>query len=109
MSGLLSELPALGAVGIALLLMAFLLSLARRRLQPPSRRRRRDVEVIGLTPQHRLHVVSVAGQRLVVGTGPDGPPRLITTLHAPQAAVYGASSSVHGSDRGGSISHLGAS
>lgn len=36
--------------------------------------------VIGLTPGHALHVVDVAGRRLLVGTGPSGAPRLLLEL-----------------------------
>jgi hypothetical protein len=33
-----------------------------------------------LTSTHSLHIVEVDGRRLLVGTGPGGPPRLVTEL-----------------------------
>jgi len=35
---------------------------------------------ISLTSTHRLHVVEIEGRRLLVGTGPSGPPQLISEL-----------------------------
>lgn len=35
---------------------------------------------IVLTSTHRLHVVEIDGRRLLVGTGPAGPPQLVTEL-----------------------------
>lgn len=42
--------------------------------------RGRAQTVVGLTPGHALHVVEVAGRRLLVGTGPSGPPALLLEL-----------------------------
>jgi hypothetical protein len=40
-----------------------------------------------LTPQHQLHVVELAGRRLIVGTGPAGAPRLVCELPASTGVV----------------------
>lgn len=40
----------------------------------------RSERPIALTSQHRLHVVEVEGRRLLVGTGPSGPPQLLVEL-----------------------------
>jgi flagellar biogenesis protein FliO len=37
-------------------------------------------KLIHLGSGHRLHVVEVEGRRLLVGTGPSGPPQLLTEL-----------------------------
>lgn len=60
------------------LLVALLVLLALRR--GASVRREQARVVIGLTPGHALHVVDVAGRRLLVGTGPSGAPRLLLEL-----------------------------
>jgi flagellar biogenesis protein FliO len=36
--------------------------------------------LIPLGAGHRLHVVEVEGRRLLIGTGPSGPPQLLTEL-----------------------------
>lgn len=48
-------------------------------------RHQRAQSVVSLTPGHALHVVELAGRRLVVGTGPSGPPRLL--LELPEAGL----------------------
>ncbi|MFV8749219.1 hypothetical protein ACNOYE_01580 [Nannocystaceae bacterium ST9] len=37
---------------------------------------------VALTGQHAVHVVELEGERLVIGTGPSGAPRLIARLPA---------------------------
>jgi hypothetical protein len=37
-------------------------------------------KIIPLGAGHRLHVVELEGRRLLVGTGPSGPPQLLTEL-----------------------------
>jgi hypothetical protein len=37
-------------------------------------------KVIALGSGHRLHVVELEGRRLLIGTGPSGPPNLVTEL-----------------------------
>ncbi|MCA9716899.1 MAG: hypothetical protein H6713_07870 [Myxococcales bacterium] len=71
-----ANLPVVLLVGLTLGGLAFALSLLSRRLQTSAR----AGEVVRLTSQHRLHVVEIAGRRLVVGTGPDGAPRLVYAL-----------------------------
>jgi hypothetical protein len=61
------------ALAAGLLVLLGLLRLTRRA-------RSRSERPIALTSQHRLHVVEVEGRRLLVGTGPGGPPRLIVEL-----------------------------
>lgn len=40
----------------------------------------RQEKLIPLGSGHRLHVVEVEGRRLLIGTGPSGPPQLLTEL-----------------------------
>lgn len=63
-------------VGGGLLAALVLLRLAR----PVRGTRAGPQTVVGLTPAHALHVVEVDGRRLLVGTGPGGPPRLLMEL-----------------------------
>ena len=37
-------------------------------------------QTVALTGQHALHVVEIAGRRLLVGTGPSGAPRVLAEL-----------------------------
>ncbi|MCY1066807.1 hypothetical protein OV090_18675 [Nannocystis sp. RBIL2] len=53
-------------------------------------RHERAQTVVGLTPAHALHVVEVAGRRLLVGTGPGGPPNLLLELPDPPPAPWNA-------------------
>ncbi len=70
-------------VGGGLLVALLLLTALGRGLDRG--RRQRAQSVVSLTPGHALHVVEIAGRRLVVGTGPSGPPRLL--LELPDAGV----------------------
>lgn len=63
---------ALVAVGL-LLVLGVLVRLTRGAGKLPTR-------VIALGAGHRLHVVELEGRRLLVGTGPSGPPQLLTEL-----------------------------
>ena len=40
----------------------------------------RQEKLIPLGSGHRLHVVELEGRRLLIGTGPSGPPQLLTEL-----------------------------
>ncbi|MBL9105855.1 MAG: hypothetical protein JNL82_33345 [Myxococcales bacterium] len=57
------------------LLVALLGLLRLRRDAGPARGR-----PITLTATHRLHVVEIDGRRLLIGTGPGGPPQLVAEL-----------------------------
>ncbi len=63
---------ALVAVGL-LLVLGVLVRLTRGAGTLPAK-------VIVLGAGHRLHVVELEGRRLLVGTGPSGPPQLLTEL-----------------------------
>ncbi|MBA3547704.1 MAG: flagellar biosynthetic protein FliO [Nannocystis sp.] len=69
----LDERLAIVVVGLGLTLVLLLLvRVTRRRVGPQ--------KLIHLGSGHRLHVVEVEGRRLLVGTGPSGPPQLLTEL-----------------------------
>lgn len=72
-------------VGGGLLALLLLLRLART---AHGRLPARPQTVVGLTPAHALHVVEVDGRRLLVGTGPSGPPQLL--LELPELPVTAA-------------------
>lgn len=69
----LDERIAIALVGLGLSLVLLALARARRGSDGPLRS-------IALGAGHRLHVVEVEGRRLLVGTGPGGPPQLLTEL-----------------------------
>ena len=98
----LAGMEPLVTVGVVLLLLFGVLSWLTRRMQgggrfggvDPARRS------IRLTPEHAVHVVELGGQRLVIGTGPGGPPRLIAQLGRPgqsEPAPADASTPAHAS------------
>lgn len=61
-------------VGLGLLLVLLVLArLTRGATKGPQK-------IIALGAGHRLHVVELEGRRLLVGTGPSGPPNLLTEL-----------------------------
>ncbi|MCA9663435.1 MAG: flagellar biosynthetic protein FliO [Myxococcales bacterium] len=64
--------------GVVLAVMFVFLALLGRRLG--GRARAANQSVVGLTGQHRLHVVEIDGRRLLVGTGPSGAPSLLGEL-----------------------------
>ena len=64
--------------GVVLAVMFVFLALLGRRMG--GRSRRANQQVVGLTGQHRLHVVDLDGRRLLVGTGPSGAPNLLSEL-----------------------------
>ena len=76
------------AVGGGLLVALLLLVWLGRGMR--GSRRERAQTVVGLTPAHALHVVEVAGRRLLVGTGPGGPPNLLLELPDPPPAPWNA-------------------
>ena len=61
--------------GAVLAVMFIFLALLGRRFG--GRARAANQSVVGLTSQHRLHVVELDGRRLLVGTGPSGAPSLL--------------------------------
>ncbi|HLT38996.1 MAG TPA: flagellar biosynthetic protein FliO [Enhygromyxa sp.] len=42
-------------------------------------------QTVALTGQHAIHVVEIAGRRLLVGTGPSGAPRVLVELGEAEA------------------------
>lgn len=64
--------------GVVLAVMFVFLALLGRRMG--GRSRAANQKVVGLTNQHRLHVVDLDGRRLLVGTGPSGAPNLLSEL-----------------------------
>lgn len=103
MGSLGANLP--GLVSLALILGGAAMALAVASRWVRGGGRARDREVVRLTPQHQLHVVEVAGQRLIVGTGPGGAPRLVYALAAqgerPHAVSRGPSHGLLGEERSG--------
>lgn len=83
------------AVGGGLLVALLLLVLLRR--GSAASRRERPRSVVTLTPGHALHVVDVAGRRLLVGTGPSGPPSLLLELQDPAVPPWAGQLDVGGS------------
>lgn len=70
----LDERIAIVVVGLGLTLGLLLIARASRRTGAGPQK------LIHLGSGHRLHVVEVEGRRLLVGTGPSGPPQLLTEL-----------------------------
>ena len=68
---------------IALSWLVLLLAALSRRLAQAGRGR----ETVALTGQHAVHVVEIAGRRLLVGTGPSGAPRVLAELGEVEAAA----------------------
>jgi hypothetical protein len=64
-------------VGLVLLALLVLLSALNRRSRGRSGAGR---QTVALTGQHAVHVVEIAGRRLLVGTGPSGAPRVLAEL-----------------------------
>lgn len=64
--------------GVVLLVIFAALTLVTRKLQ--NKRGQGASKVINLTPQHQLHIVELAGQNLLIGTGPQGAPRFLCEL-----------------------------
>jgi hypothetical protein len=62
-------------VGVVLLGLFAILSRLTRRLRGGG-----SGQTVALTGQHALHVVEIAGRRLLVGTGPSGAPRVLAEL-----------------------------
>ena len=67
------------SVGIVLLLLLAVLSWLTRRI-PAGSLGAATKERVKLTPQHSVHLVEVAGLRLLVGTGPSGAPQVLARL-----------------------------
>lgn len=76
------------AVGVGLLLA--LVVLTRLGRGSAAARRQRAQTVVGLTPGHALHVVELAGRRMLIGTGPSGPPSLLLELPEPGTPTWAA-------------------
>ncbi len=70
----LDERLVLALVGLGLLLALLVLVRVSRGARTGPQK------IITLGAGHRLHVVEVEGRRLLVGTGPSGPPQLLTEL-----------------------------
>lgn len=82
---MLEEQLQIAAVAAGLLVV--LLVLLRLTRRPQSSRGK----PIALSSTHQLHVVEVEGRRLLVGTGPSGPPQLISELAELPAWIHSAS------------------
>jgi hypothetical protein len=67
------ERIAVVVVGLGLALGLLVLARMRRAAAGPPK-------LISLGSGHHLHVVEVEGRRLLIGTGPSGPPQLLTEL-----------------------------
>jgi hypothetical protein len=65
-------------VGAVLLGLLAILSHLTRRLRGGGAGQGR--QTVALTGQHAVHVVEIAGRRLLVGTGPSGAPRVLVEL-----------------------------
>ncbi len=63
-------------VGAVLLGLLALLSVLSKRARGVAGAR----ESVALTGQHAVHVVEIAGRRLLLGTGPSGAPRVLAEL-----------------------------
>ena len=72
------------AVGGGLLVALLLLVWLGRGVRGGDRRQRPEL-VVSLGSGHALHLVDIAGRRLIVGTGPTGAPRLMLELSEPAA------------------------
>lgn len=70
----LDERLAVVLVGLGLSLVLLVLARASRKGRPGSQ------QLISLGAGHRLHVVEFEGRRLLIGTGPNGSPQLLTEL-----------------------------
>lgn len=70
----LDERLAVVLVGLGLSLVLLVLARSARRARGGPQK------LIPLGSGHRLHVVEVEGRRLLIGTGPSGPPQLLTEL-----------------------------
>jgi hypothetical protein len=70
----LDERVVFALVGLVLLLALLVLARLTRG------NTRAATKVIALGSGHRLHVVELEGRRLLIGTGPSGPPNLVTEL-----------------------------
>jgi hypothetical protein len=73
-------------VGVVLLGLLVILSQLNRRVRGGGAGQARQTVV--LTGQHAIHVVEIAGRRLLVGTGPSGAPRVLAELGEAEAAAY---------------------
>jgi hypothetical protein len=71
--------PLLLVGGVLLGLLAILSHLTRRLRGGGAGHGR---QTVALTGQHAIHVVEIAGRRLLVGTGPSGAPRVLVELGA---------------------------
>jgi hypothetical protein len=65
-------------VGVVLLGLFVILAQLNRRVRGGGVGQGR--QTVALTGQHALHVVEIAGRRLLVGTGPSGAPRVLAEL-----------------------------
>jgi hypothetical protein len=67
-------------VGVVLLGLLAALSWLSRRLRGAGAALGHGRESVSLTGQHAVHVIEIAGRRLLVGTGPSGAPRVLAEL-----------------------------
>ena len=79
----LDERLAVVVVGLGLTLVLLALARTARRATAGPKK------VIVLGSGHHLHVVEVEGRRLLIGTGPSGPPQLLTELAELPPWVHG--------------------
>jgi hypothetical protein len=73
-------------IGAVLLGLLAILSHLTRRLRGGGAGQGR--QSVALTGQHAIHVVEIAGRRLLVGTGPSGAPRVLAELGEVEAVVH---------------------
>ncbi|NVB36796.1 flagellar biosynthetic protein FliO [Pseudenhygromyxa sp. WMMC2535] len=98
----LASLDPLTSVGVVLAGLFVGLSWLTRRLQSPGLPAgSRSERSFTLTGQHAVHVIEIGNERLLVGTGPSGAPRLLAELGPAQAEAE-----VSGGERPGWVEGL---
>ena len=73
-------------VGAVLLGLLAILSHLTRRLRGGGAGQGR--QTVALTGQHAIHVVEIAGRRMLIGTGPSGAPKVLAELGEVEAVTH---------------------